>query len=112
LKSVSRRIVDRRVLHLIKMWLDCPVEETDDRGRRTRTTEAREAIACVKQNIVLLISSGRIRPAWLADGEERASERKACLSQSGRNLQRELRHESKFLIFFALNPLKRLDSEK
>src|SRR5271168_1392400 len=41
LKSVSRRIVDRRVLHLIKMWLDCPVEETDDRGRRTRTTEAR-----------------------------------------------------------------------
>jgi group II intron reverse transcriptase/maturase len=26
LKSVTRRIVDRRVLHLIKMWLDCPVE--------------------------------------------------------------------------------------
>src|SRR6478735_620135 len=42
LKSVARRIVDRRVLHLIKMWLDCPVEETDDRGRRTRTTEARD----------------------------------------------------------------------
>ena len=42
LKSVSRRIVDRRVLHLIRMWLDCPVEETDDRGRRTRTTEARD----------------------------------------------------------------------
>src|SRR5271166_959756 len=34
LKSVSRRIVDRRVLHLIRMWLDCPVEETDDRGRK------------------------------------------------------------------------------
>src|SRR6266571_1714524 len=34
LKSVARRIVDRRVLHLIKMWLDCPVEETDDRGRK------------------------------------------------------------------------------
>ena len=42
LKSVSRRIVDRRVLHLIRMWLDCPVEETDDRGRKTRTTEARD----------------------------------------------------------------------
>jgi RNA-directed DNA polymerase len=40
--SVSRRIVDRRVLHLIKMWLDCPVEETDERGRKTRTTEARD----------------------------------------------------------------------
>ena len=42
LQSVARRIVDRRVLHLIKMWLDCPVEETDDRGRKTRTTEARD----------------------------------------------------------------------
>ncbi len=42
LKSVTRRIVDRRVLHLIKMWLECPVEETDDRGRTTRTTEAKD----------------------------------------------------------------------
>ena len=42
LKSAARRIVDRRVLHLIRMWLDCPVEETDDRGRKTRTTEARD----------------------------------------------------------------------
>ena len=42
LKSVARRIVDRRVLHLIKMWMECPVEETDDRGRKTRTTEARD----------------------------------------------------------------------
>ena len=42
LQSVARRIVDRRVLHLIKMWLECPVEETDDRGRKKRTTEARD----------------------------------------------------------------------
>jgi len=42
LRSVTRRIVDRRVLHLIKMWLECPVEETDVRGRKTRTTEARD----------------------------------------------------------------------
>ena len=42
LKSVARRIVDRRVLHLIKMWLECPVEETDPRGRTRRTTEARD----------------------------------------------------------------------
>jgi len=43
MKSVARRIVDRRVLHLIKMWLDCPVEETDQRGRKKRTTEARDS---------------------------------------------------------------------
>jgi len=42
LKSVARRVVDRRVLHLIKHWLECPVEETDDRGRKTRTTEAKD----------------------------------------------------------------------
>ena len=42
LKSVARQVVDRRILHLIKMWLDCPVEETDHRGRKTRTTEARD----------------------------------------------------------------------
>ena len=42
MKSVARRIVDRRVLHLIKMWLECAVEETDERGRKRRTTEARD----------------------------------------------------------------------
>ncbi|MBN6743011.1 group II intron reverse transcriptase/maturase, partial [Acidithiobacillus sp. MC6.1] len=39
--SLARRIVDRRVLHLIKMWLEAPVE-TDERGRKTRTTEAKD----------------------------------------------------------------------
>ena len=42
MRSLVRRIVDRRALHLIKMWLECPVEETDDRGRKTRTTEAKD----------------------------------------------------------------------
>jgi RNA-directed DNA polymerase len=42
MKSLARRIVDRRVLNLITMWLECPVDETDDRGRKKRTTEARD----------------------------------------------------------------------
>jgi group II intron reverse transcriptase/maturase len=36
--SVARRVVDRQMLHLIKMWLTAPVEEIDDRGRPKRTT--------------------------------------------------------------------------
>src|SRR5262245_32368828 len=43
LKSVARRIVDRRMLHLIKMWLECPVEENDERGRKTRSTGAKDS---------------------------------------------------------------------
>jgi group II intron reverse transcriptase/maturase len=43
MRSLTRRIVDRRVLHLIKMWLECSVEETDDRGRKIRTTEAKDS---------------------------------------------------------------------
>ena len=42
LKSLARRIVDRRVLHLLKAWLECPVEEIDKRGRTRRTTEAKD----------------------------------------------------------------------
>ena len=42
MKSVARRIVDRRVLHLLKMWLDAPVEEEDERRRKKRTTVNRD----------------------------------------------------------------------
>jgi group II intron reverse transcriptase/maturase len=43
MQSLARRVVDRRVLHLIKMWLECAVEETDQRGGKSRTTQAKDA---------------------------------------------------------------------
>jgi RNA-directed DNA polymerase len=42
MKSLSRRISDRHLLGLIKMWLVAPVEETDERGRTRRTTQNKD----------------------------------------------------------------------
>ena len=42
MRSVARRVVDGAMLHLIKMWLEAPVEETDERGNKHRSTRNRD----------------------------------------------------------------------
>ena len=74
--SLARRIVDRRVLHLIKMWLECAVEETDQRGRKTRTTAAKDSGRGIPQGspISPLLSNLYMRRfvlAWKKLGLER-----------------------------------------
>lgn len=41
MQQLERRIADRSVLHLIRLWLRCPVVDEDDQGRR-RTTRPRQ----------------------------------------------------------------------
>ncbi len=42
MKSVARRIVDKHILRLIKMWLEAPVEEDDGDGGGKRTTRNKD----------------------------------------------------------------------
>jgi len=42
MKSVARRVVDGAMLQLIKMWLEAPVEDTDERGNTHRSTRNRD----------------------------------------------------------------------
>jgi RNA-directed DNA polymerase len=42
MKSVARRVSDKAMLHLIKEWLEAPVEETNERGNHQRTTRNRD----------------------------------------------------------------------
>jgi len=42
IKSVTRRIADGAMLHLMKMWMEAPVEETDEKGNKHRSTRNRD----------------------------------------------------------------------
>ena len=90
LQSVARRIVDRRVLHLIKMWLECPVEETDDRGRKARTTEARDNRRGIPQGSPIT-AAGEYLHAPVRAGMEEARAG-AQPQQSYRDLRRRSRY--------------------
>ena len=73
MQSVSRRVVDRHVLHLIKMWLEVPVEEPDGRGGTKRTTRSRDEKRGISQGSPLspLLSNlymRRLVLGWKAGG--------------------------------------------
>jgi len=42
MRCLARRIVDGSMLHLLKLWLEAAVEETDERGKKHRTTRNKD----------------------------------------------------------------------
>jgi RNA-directed DNA polymerase len=76
MKSVARRVSDGRMLALVKQWLATPVEETDDWGRRQRTTRNRDEGRGTPQGspVSPLLANGYMRRfllGWKALGHER-----------------------------------------
>ncbi len=76
MKSVSRRISDGRLLRPIKLWLETPVEETDAKGHRHRTTRNKDQGMGTPQGAPIspLLSNiymRRFLKGWKAGGHER-----------------------------------------
>jgi len=76
MKSVSRRISDGRMLRLIKMWLETPVEETDAKGDRHRTTRNKDEERGSPQGspispLLANIYMRRFVKGWKTGGHER-----------------------------------------
>ena len=76
MKSLARRISDRHLLHLLKQWLEMPVEETDERGRKRRTTRNKDEGKGTPQGapispLLANIYMRRFILGWKALGHER-----------------------------------------
>lgn len=76
MECVARRISDSRVLPLVKVWLEAAVEETDEQGRRQRTTRNKDEGRGTPQGGVLSpllanLSMRRFVLGWRVLGRER-----------------------------------------
>jgi len=76
MKCLARRISDRHLLHLVKMWLEAAVEETDERGRTVRTTRNKDEGRGTPQGgvaspLLANLYMRRFLLGWKTNGHER-----------------------------------------
>ena len=76
LKSVARRIVDKRVLRLLKMWMEAPIEAHGERGGKQRTTKYRDTRRGITQGapispLLANLYFRRLVMWWKKSGSER-----------------------------------------
>jgi len=68
MQCVARRIVDREVLHLIKMWLKVPVEERDDKGNRRMTGGQQNVRGTPQGGVISLLLANLYMNRFLSTG--------------------------------------------
>ena len=73
LRSVSRRVSDGEILHLIKLWLKAPIEERNDRGKPTRRRPGNRGTpqGGVLSPLLANIYMRRFLKAWQLRGNDR-----------------------------------------
>lgn len=72
LRSLARRVSDGRMLHLVKMWLKAPIEESNGKGGRTRRSPGNQGTpqGGVLSPLLANIYMRRFLKAWEDRGYE------------------------------------------
>jgi RNA-directed DNA polymerase len=73
LKSVARRVVDRQMLRLIRMWLKAPVEERDERGNKRMSGGKKNKVGTPQGGVISPLLANvymhRFLRYWLQTGQ-------------------------------------------
>jgi len=73
MRSVARRVCDGAMLHLVKMWLEAPVQENSDKGKPTRRSNGNRGTpqGGVLSPLLANIYMRRFLKAWELRGNDR-----------------------------------------